>query len=275
MGASTRADSNEFDRFIAEYSVSNEAYRPHRHHGDETLHFSHPLIAESPTPDTKIRFDYSFSNGKPGREESPSGDLHTFRAEFEYAFASWLSIEVDVPYSLLSADTGSDQDQFNTVEVALKYANFSLAEKNLVFGGGIELGLPTGKDEEGIGSDHILDVEPFVDFGYKIDSLEIVGFTSFGIPTNEGAENETDLELGWNLSFLYHATESIEAILEFDGTSAFDGEEDGFASANVTPGVKFQPFDDPNFEVGLGLSIPLAQDRDFDVQPILSIFYHF
>lgn len=240
----------------------------------EELHFSHPLISESPSPDTKVRFDYFFAN-EPGEEDEAGANRHTLRFEGEYAFAPWLSLEVNVPYTFLDPDEEEGTDRLDNVEVGIKYANFTFAEHGLLLGGGIEFGLPTGNEEKGIGSDHVLEVEPFVDFGYQRDRWEIVGFTSFGLPVNENDEDEADLELGWNLSVLFHLTPQIETLLEFDGQHVFGGEEDGVDVVNVTPGFKVQPFDDPNFQVGVGVSLPLTDDKEFHARLILSVFYHF
>ena len=244
-----------------------EEHSSHSHDSGD-LHFSHPLISESPSPDTKVRFDYFFAN-------ESGANRHTLRFEGEYAFAPWLSLEVDVPYTFLDPDEEEGTDRLDNVEVGIKYANFTFAEHGLLLGGGIEFGLPTGNEEKGIGSDHVLEVEPFVDFGYQRDRWEIVGFTSFGLPVNENDEDEADLELGWNLSVLYHLTPQIEALLEFDGEHVFGGEEDGIDVVNVTPGFKVQPFDDPNFQVGVGVSLPLTDDKEFHARLILSVFYHF
>ncbi len=240
-------------------------------HGDAPLHFSHPLIAESPSPDTKLRFDYFYAN-ETGEEKAKR---HTLRLEGEYAFARWISAEVDAPYTFLDPDEGSSVDDFGDVEVGLKLANFYFEERGLLLGGGIEFGLPTGNGSKGIGSNHVLEIEPFLDFGYKVSKLEAVGFLSFGIPTNTNGEDLADVELGWNLSLLYHATPKLEAILEFDGENVFGGEEDGETILNVTPGIKFAPFEEQRLMLGAGVSLPLTNDKSFHVQPVVSVFYHF
>lgn len=221
-----------------------------------------------------MRFDYFFAS-EPGEEGEAGADRHTLRLEAEYAFVPWLSLEVDAPYTFLDPDEGVSTDRLDTVEVGIKYANFTFAEHGLLLGGGIEFGLPTGNEEMGIGSDHVLEIEPFVDFGYKRDRWEIVGFTSFGLPVNENDEDEADLELGWNLSVLYHLKPQLMTLLEFDGEHVFGGEEDGVDIINVTPGVKIQPFDDSSFQVGLGVSLPLTDDKEFHAKAILALFYHF
>ncbi|MFQ5963370.1 MAG: transporter [Candidatus Scalinduaceae bacterium] len=254
------------------------------------LHFSHPLFTESPSPDKKIRMDYFFKNLT--REE---GDQHTPRLEAEYAFFRNLSVEVDVPYTFqkrfVEPSGRSTVDRLDNVEIGLKYANFMFEDAGLLLGGGLELGLPTGNDKKGIGSNNELEIEPFLDFGYKPHpDWEIVGFVSLGFPTNENitspageyeaeeneaGEDEADQELGWNLSILYHLSPRIETLLEFHGESVFGGEEDGFSSVRVGPGIKVQLTNNPNLQIGVGTSFPLADDRESDFESIFSLFYHF
>lgn len=105
-------------------------------------------------------------------------------------------------------------DRLDNIEIGLKYANFVFYEYNLLLGGGIEFGLPTGNEEKNVGSNHVLEVEPFLDFAYKRERLEIVGFMSFGLPQTENGEDLADLELGWNLSTLYHVSSKVQVILK-------------------------------------------------------------
>ena len=238
---------------------------------DDELHFSHPLITESPSPDTKLRFDYLFAE-RSGEED---GVQHTLRIEGEYAFARWLSFEADIPYTFVDPADGSSTDHLDTVEVGLKYANFSFAEHGLLIGGGIAFGLPTGDDSRGIGSDHVLEVEPFIDFGYRKGRLETVGLLSFGIPTNENGEDAADVELGWDLSFLYRLAPGISTLLEFNGEQVIGGDEDGETIVTVTPSIKVTPLKEHDFQIGLGYSLPISDDKEFDIRPVISLFYHF
>ena len=63
-------------------------------HDHDHLHFSHPLVTESPSPDTKLRFDYIGT-----RTSGPTG-LHenTFRLEGEYAFSPSVSLAIVAPF---------------------------------------------------------------------------------------------------------------------------------------------------------------------------------
>jgi hypothetical protein len=145
----------------------------------------------------------------------------------------------------------------------------------VLLGGGIEFGLPTGNSSKEIGSSHTLEVEPFLDLGFKRGSFEFVSFLSTGVPVNENGEDEADVELGLNASVLYHLDRRFQAILEFDFERVFGGEEAGHTAASISPGFKLVPTANENFQIGAGVSLPLRDDKDFHVRAILSAFYHF
>ncbi len=249
-------------------------------HTKKGLHFSHPLISESPSPDTKIRLDYFFfdveGESEEGEEEEGGGfKEHTIRLEAEYAFSRNISLEVNVPYTFIDPDEGQGEDHFNNIEVGLKLASFIFEEYGLLLGGGIEFGIPAGDDEKGIGSDHIIEIEPFLSMGYKYNNFELVSFLSLGFPVNQDdGEDESD-EFGYNVSLLYHLTESIVALLEFDGEVALNGEEDGESVLNIDPGIKIMPFNNKDIQIGIGAGFPLTEDEAFEYRLIGSLFYHF
>ncbi len=244
-------------------------------HTKKGLHFSHPLISESPSPDTKIRLDYFFMDIE-GEEEQGGGlKNHTIRLEAEFAFSRNISLEVNVPYTFIDPDEGSGEDHFNNIEVGLKLASFIFEEYGLLLGGGIEFGIPTGDDEKGIGSDHILEIEPFLSMGYKYNNFELVSFVSLGFPVNQdGGEDESD-EFGYNVSLLYHLTNNIEALLEIDGEVALNGEEDGESILNIDPGIKILPFNNKDIHIGFGAGFPLTEEQAFEYRLIGSLIYHF
>src|SRR3954466_8500094 len=64
---------------------------------DGPLHFSHPIIVESPSPDTKIRFDYGYFRSRDAGERVTD---HLLRVEAEYAFSHSFSIAVTTPVIL-------------------------------------------------------------------------------------------------------------------------------------------------------------------------------
>ncbi len=239
----------------------------------ETLHFSHPLVSESPSPDTKIRLNYAFAEGE--EEDGEDVEEQEIEVEVEYAFNRAFSVEVVVPYVHVDVDGMPNESNLDNIRVGMKFANFEFEDQGLLLGYGLEFGLPTGDDSEGIGSNHLFEIEPNLNFGYKRGKNELVGFTSFGIPVNQSGGEETETEMGFNLSLLRHVTPRFEALIELDGGSVLSGPEDGFTVVNLTPGVKVRPFKDHPLDVGLGFSFPITNDEDFDTRTLLSVFYHF
>lgn len=239
------------------------------HHGH--LHFSHPLITESPSPDTKIRFDYFYQRFN---DDGIRATDHTARVEFEYAFRDSFSVEINAPYTIRREDApGEDQQHVGNAEVALKFANFHFEEKGLLLGYGAEFGLPTGSERTGIGSGHVLEVSPYVDMGYQRKHLQVVAFTSLAIPTNQHRDEHEPKSLGYNLSFLYQLHHHLEPLIEFVGSSALSGGEG--TTFNVTPGFKFRALKKRDFVIGLGSSLPLTHRKEFQNRVVVSAFYHF
>lgn len=244
-----------------------QGHEGHSHTGP--LHFSHPLIAESPSPDTKIRFDgFTFDGDE---------DSDRLRLEVEYAFHPSFSIEVDVPWTSLDDDEGGSTSGLDNIGLGLKFANFAFADKGLLLSYGIEFGLPTGDDAKGIGSDNVFEIEPFLALGYLRGRFELVSFFEFGIPTHQKEEEgqEVETEMGVNLSLLYHASRRFQVLVELDGETVLSGDEEGESVVNVTPGFKVRPVADSSLWLGLGLSTPVSGDGEFDTRVVGSLFYHF
>ncbi len=238
----------------------------------DELHFSHPLISESPSPDTKVRLNFLYLDVDEDGEKSKE---YGVSLEGEYAFSPSFSIEVDAPFSIVDPNGAPNIDHLGSIEVGFKFANFAFADHGVLLGYGIAFVLPTGDEESGIGNDHLVEIEPFFNIGYKRDALEVVAFTSFGLPINQNQGEEVETEMGYNLSFLYHVSDRVSGLLEFDGGTVLSGEEDGATVINITPGVKVKPTDNEKFELGAGISFPLTANREFDVRAIFSAFYHF
>ena len=283
---------------------AHEAHENEAH--ENSLHFSHPLITESPSPDTKVRLDTFFFD-QDGEQTT------TFRLEAEYAFHPSFSIEVDVPLTRIEADGGGGSvSNLDTIGVGFKFANDAFAAHGVLLTYGLELGLPTGDDRKGIGSGHELEIAPFFAVGYKTGRWELVSFLEFAIPTNqargqdlgpspgpdpgtavlastlrdgskraqsegEGAseEGEIETELGWTLSALYWFSPRVQGLLELDLATVLSGDETGNGVLNLSPGVKFKPWAKSPWWLGASLGFPVSNQEEFNVRALVSGFYHF
>ena len=242
----------------------------HDHDDDHELHFSHPLIVESPSPDSKVRFDY-FYLGNSEAGEVTSG--HTPRVEAEYAFRRTFSIEVNLPYTFRPSNTEPNQSHLETVEVSFKFASFAFKEHHVLPTYGLSFELPIG-NRSGIGSNHTLNIEPFAGLGYKRNKLELIGIASVGFPVNKRPGEDEGTEFGFGAAALYKVTHRIQPLLEFDSHRVLNGPERGRSEIYISPGIKFLPSNE-HWQIGIGTGFPVAHDREFKVRAVVSVFYHF
>ena len=241
----------------------------HDEHHDH-LHFSHPLVTESPTPDTKLRFDYA------GTLASDAGGLHehVFRIEGEYAFNRSVSLAIVAPFISRTAPASERASSFGNMEVSLKAASLALSEHGFLVGGGLSAALPTGNDVKGIGSSHIVELEPFLDVAYKRDALELVAFSSLSSTFRRRAGDEAERNLALDFSALYEIQPRLEGLVEVTTARALVGAESGEQQTFVAPGIKVYPF--RNRQIMFGASLELGTGIVADTRTLLlSGFYHF
>lgn len=277
------------------------------------LHFTHPLIAESVSPDTKIRLDHQFL-------EFPDGDQENSAVlEAEYAVTRSFSIEAGIPFSYTAGEPGN-------LEALLKFANFAFEEAGLLLGYGVEFAFPTngtpeGEAEEGeqpeaglrssrrapagtpadgrssspssgtalppiqlssggagvggsLGTDE-WEVAPFLNVGWKGGPVKLVGWGFFGIPFNQKEQSEVSTEISWKFSGLYHLSSRVQALLELDGSGGISGEAVGEDVVNLSPGVRVRLLPDTPLVLGTSVGVPLASEQPFDVRWKTSVFWHF
>lgn len=249
--------------------VAGDSTPPHHHpahgsarhaHGHGALHFEHPLVAESVSPDTKLRGSYV---------RSRPGGMVELELEGEYAFTHSFSIEVASPYD-------QTERRFGATHVSFKGASYALAEHGVLLGFGTTLMFPTGPAEESVpealDSPRAVHVEPFVNGGVQRGRLQLTAWLKGGARTRRVAHE--GVTLGWNAAALFAATPRFQTLLEYDG-GTLAGAGTHVSVHHITPGFKVQPFGDPHLVLAAGLSLPVGRVHDFDRQTLLSVFYHF
>ena len=238
-----------------------------RHHAHP--HFTHPLVTESPLPENQARFDAAFARGSDADELSVG-------ASVEFALTPNLGVELALPYMWVNPEDGGGTDGIGNTEVAVKYADYRFGDSGFVLGAGLEAELPTGDDEAGTGDDRQLVLEPNVGVGYRDGPVEVIGMLRFGIPLNERRSDaaDVDLELGADLSLLYHFTPRLAGLLEFNSTAVVAGESDE-ALLTINPGLSLDPTGDGRLRVGIGAGVPVTDDAGFDWDARTMVIVHF
>jgi hypothetical protein len=140
---------------------------------------------------------------------------------------------------------------------------------------GVSFELPTGSDPEEIGSGHIFVIEPYFGLGVKKEKVEIVGFSSVGIPTNKDIGDEDNTHLGYEFSALFKPTPSVQPLIELDGETLLAGPDSGQTVLNLSPGIKFRPPKNDHWQIGVGIGFPLTNTTEFNTRVVASVFYHF
>lgn len=105
--------------------VHSHGVAPAHHPG---LHFSHPLISESPSPDTKVRLDYFFQHVDSNDEKA---DQSTLRLEAEYAFHRTFSVSIQGPMPSLTRRT--NQTRLTSVKLSWRLSLLTLLLKNTTY----------------------------------------------------------------------------------------------------------------------------------------------
>jgi hypothetical protein len=239
-------------------------------HDHDHLHFSHPLVTESPSPDTKIRLDYIGV-----RTSDPIGVReNTFRLEGEYAFNHSISLAIVTPFISRTAPATARASGLGNIELSLKAASLAFGEQGLLLGGGLSVALPTGSDAKEIGSAHIVELEPFLDAGYKRDALELVGFAILSSTFHRRAGEVAERSATFNFSALYKLKSRVEGLIEVTTARALVGPESGIQRTFIAPGLKVYPFTNRKFMFGGSVEIGTGVVHETHAL-LLSGFYHF
>ena len=251
--------------FAATQAQEHEEDHDHGH-----LHFSHPMVTESPSPDTKLRLDFLAirTSGSAGLHEN------TVRLEGEYAFNHSVSLAIVTPFISRTAPAGEETSGLGNIELSLKAASLAFGEGGLLIGGGLSAGLPTGSDRKAIGSAHIVELEPFLDAGYKRDALELVGFALLSSTFHRRAGEEAERNLTFDFSALYQLQSRLEGLVEVSTARALAGAESGSQQTFIAPGIKVYPFTNRKFMFGASVELGTGAVRDTRAL-LVSGFYHF
>jgi hypothetical protein len=108
-------------------------------------------------------------------------------------------------------NTTSNLDE---IELSLKFANFAFESHNILLGYGISFGFPTGNQDKGIGSNHIWDINPFLNGGIKWNKWEWTVYFIFDIPSNQHTYENLQTGLESRVTALYHINSKWGALLE-------------------------------------------------------------
>jgi len=235
----------------------------------EHIEFSHPLVTESISPDTKIRTTFLYT------KVNDNMSSQTYDLELEYAPVPSFSLHLDLPYTAVKSTGNHSLSNLDEIELTLKFANFAFESHKVVLGYGISFGLPTGDQTKGIGNDHIWDINPFFNYGIMWKRWEWTAYFIFNIPSNQNTNENIQTSLASRLTALYHINSRWEVLLEAGNASQIGHFIKDGNSYDLTEGIKFRPDPVKPWIIALGVRHPVIKNTEIKLQGIISIFYHF
>jgi hypothetical protein len=252
-------------RLAAQHDDDHDA-----NHGHGSLHFSHPMVTESPSPDTKFRLDAAFESG----DEPPASHTVGLRGEFEYAFSPAMSLAVVAPFVRVTSPRGARTSSLGNVELSAKLASYAFAGSGALVGGGLSVGLPTGSDAKAIGSGHLYEVAPFVDAAVRRDNVEIVGMLTYSANANRNAADPNETSLTLDGSVLWRFGPQVELLGEMSTSRSSGTPERAKFETFLAPGLKWHPAAWPKLAFGVAGILGVGDARKINALQT-SAFYHF
>jgi hypothetical protein len=233
------------------------------------LEFTHPLITESISPDTKIRL--TFFNNK--LVQNAVSQIFDF--EVEYSPVENFSIHLDLPYTFLHPEVSSMVTNLDETELTLKFSDLAFADRKVLLGYGISFGLPTGNQLKGIGSSHIWDICPFISAGKKWQKWEWTTYFMFTIPSNQYLNENLQSILEFRMTAIYHFNNRWGGLMEAGNEqplSHFSSKEN---NNDLTEGIIYRPDPEKPWIISVGVRHPLFRNDEIKFQGVASLFYHF
>lgn len=241
-------------------------------HDHAGIHFSHPLLNESPSPDTKLRVDYLWS--RTGAADARTVE-RSARLEGEYAFTPALSLAATVPYVWRDATAGGRVVRgVGSTELSIKAATARWGERGVLVGGGLSAALPTGSDARAIGSSRAVELEPFADLGVRRGATQLVAFAHYSTTVRNAPGSVAERELALAASGSFTVAPLADALVEVEAARPLSGDDRTIATV-LAPGVKIYPFSNRSIMGGVSAPIGVSGERRDARGILVSFFYHF
>ena len=243
-----------------------------RHESVDGYPFMHALRTEHAFIERKVELQFADSWGADGGEV----DETELEMELFWAINNRMAVVVEAPIIFLDPETGPKESGVGDLEVGFRFVAFNAEYTLLTFG--LNVVAPTGDDERDLGAGHAA-LEPVAlglfDLGCGTTLQTEVGFE---LPVDvDEPENEFIYNVALGHTFLGTECNSffrwVTPFIEFNGTSALNGDDSGHTVIDVTPGVSWQ-FSRKS-EVAVGYSRPITGDRNFDDQFRIAYYRHF
>jgi hypothetical protein len=251
-------------------------------HGDdpnwvpEALNFPRPLVTGKAYPEQELilggQYTRNVNNVNPGGVKEL-----TFEGSIEYRIGGRTELELDVPYTVINPDPGNLEPSQSTaglgdMAVAFKYVLFFNVEYLTIVTAGLELGLPTGRSNKGLGSGE-LTWEPNIRAGWRWRELTLQGDMWFEVPQQTANTNAAllyDLALGYTVE--PDPRLEITPMVEVNTEMPLNGDDGGRTLSALLPQMRIEWL---AWSIAAGVQFPFTHLKNDDIQVLFDVTYEY
>ena len=228
---------------------------------------------EAPFVERNFRLDYLYTN----HLREPEANESQFFGELRYSFTERLGILISSPLLIRNNLVDEDATGFGDLETGVRYVAIGYEEEDtfkMAFG--LNVISPTGNEERELGEGTTF-LEPEVLMLQKLprDSFFQTQL-ALETPTESGQATVFGYSFGFgrvhkssNNNWFRNPTPTIELNCE----TGIGGIDAGMSIVDLTPGLRWM-IGGKTF-AGVALSVPLASEREFETQYILSLIHQY
>ena len=256
------AETHDHAHDDTQVRVDHHDHSSHQEGHDHGHYYTHPVLNESPTPDTKLQARYIFVSAD---EE----DEHEIEVHGEYALSQTFSLEIALPFV-----KHDDEIEMGNLHGGIKIANFAYEDAGITLTTMLLFEAPTGDSEEGGhhgGDDWTVGIH--IGGGWKNDVYEFIAFTGLENPIS--TEEESENSWSTHASLLRHHNDFLALVFELEYDRVMNGHESGEDSGFFTAGAVFKPQTKAHTEWSIGLSVPITDGHEADFRFICGGLIHF
>jgi Putative MetA-pathway of phenol degradation len=241
-----------------------------------------PLVTRNPTPEREFEVNVEYEKGAEGKEVEAE-------VELSWRFGDRIEASVEIPVVFLMPREGSDESGLGDITLGGKVLVFQSIDQPALVTVGLELGLPSGSESQGLGGS--FSVTPYVTAGIGLGPIDLIGdigYTWVVDGPDDGSET-----FAVSLAAAYKGWRHVTPMLEVSivtqtrrangsrGGEDEEGEEEpdvvGKPQVYLTPGVIVRSLSwmPAGTSFRGGVQIGLTHDREFDYRVLASFSWEF
>jgi hypothetical protein len=236
------------------------------------LNLPNTLAAENSMPATALELVVAHADARRER-------LTGISLSGEYAPVPAFSVKLALPFSVIDPRDAPTVAGLGDARLVLKYSPVMSEELQLVMGGGLRLGVPTGSERRGLGGAFV--AEPFLVLGKAFGGFSVQADASFAWRLDRPRTLEPEEEGGprvhpdrgqvaaANVCAVYALTDRVGLILEASTVTVIRGDETlrKRPQLYLTPGLGVEVV--RGWSLRGGIQLPVTRARSFDYNALL------